>query len=154
MSSVHQSDSNRYLVFKVGGELYATPLLDVREVVEYQVPKVMPNTVSFFKGVINIRGSIVGVVDLRNKLQCSEEITKATAMLVIDSEQGTLAVVVDQMESVASILDTDLEKNPPVMSRVEQQFVMGVAKVHENLITIIRLNSLISHDELVQLSAA
>lgn len=58
---------NKFLVFSVGEELYASPLLSIREVLEFQPPKPMPNMVHYFTGVINVRGAIVGVIDLRTK---------------------------------------------------------------------------------------
>lgn len=133
MSDTELQNDNRYLIYRIGGELYGTPLLEVREVVEYQKPKFMPNMESHFSGVINIRGSIVGVVDLRSKFGISQEISKSTALLVCESEKGPIAAIVDKVESVLPINKSERESKPPILSKVDSSYLIGVAKINEKL---------------------
>ncbi len=147
------NNQERYILFYVGTELYGTPLLDVREVVEYQVPKYMPNMVPHFSGVINIRGSIVGVMDLRKKFSTSQEITKTTACLVSDSNQGSIAAVVDRVDSVITLGDDLIDRKPPVVSAIAQDYLIGVARVKDQLVTLIELHHLLSDEKLVKVSA-
>ncbi len=139
---------HRYLVFTLGVECYATPLLEVREVVEYQPPKIMPNMAPHFAGVINIRGSIVGVVDLRKKLSVQEQNGAKPVLLVCDTTQGLLAAVVDRVDSVAEILDELIDKNPPVQSRIPTNYLYGVADLKGRLITVIHLQKSMSEDQI------
>lgn len=143
------SHENRYLLFQVGKELYGTPLLDVREVVEYQEPKFMPNMVSHFVGVINIRGSIVGVIDLRKRFGEKTEADQRTPMLVSDTPQGTIAAIVDRVDSVVSIEKTALDEKPPVVTSVKQEYLVGVAKSKDRLVTIVELQRLLGEENLV-----
>jgi purine-binding chemotaxis protein CheW len=145
---------DRFLLFWVGSELYGTPLLDVREVVEYQEPKFMPNMVGHFAGVINIRGSIVGVADLRKKFNQKTEVNRFTAFLVCDTEQGPLAATVDRVESVVSIPSQDLEQKPPVVTHVDTSYLLGIAKIKDRLATIIQLQKTMSEDHLIRKGAA
>jgi purine-binding chemotaxis protein CheW len=145
--------NTRYLLFYIGNELYGTPLLDVREVVEYQAPKVMPNMVAHFSGVINIRGAIVGVIDLRKMFGVQGEINKQTSLLVSDTEQGSIAAIVDRIDSVASISNEDLERNPPVVSQVKNEFLIGVAKNKDRLVTVVELKKFLTDEKFVRQSA-
>ena len=149
-----QTNEDRFLLFWIGSELYGTPLLDVREVVEYQEPKFMPNMVNHFAGVINIRGSIVGVADLRKKFGQKTDVSRFTAFLVCDTEQGPLAATVDRVESVVSIASQDLERKPPVVTQIDSGYLLGIAKIKDRLATIIELQKTMSEDQLIRKGAA
>ena len=153
MSSEAVSTESRYLIYKIGAETYGTPLLDVREVVEYQKPKFMPNMEAYFVGVINVRGAIVGVVDMRLRFSQNASQTKMPALLICESDRGSIAAVVDQVEAVVSIPATDIEKNPPIVARVEPEYLLGVAKIQERLITLIDLKSSLTEMKVVQKAA-
>lgn len=143
-------EQNRYLVFTIGGESYGTPLLAVREVVEYQKPKFMPNMADHFSGVINIRGSIVGVVDLRSKFRVTTEKENNQSLLICDTEQGPIAAVVDKVEAVVGLDDEAIEKNPPIQSKVQQEHLIGVAKYKDQLVTVIDLLKTLSTDKITK----
>lgn len=149
MSLENQQDSsNRYLIFRINGTLYGSQLLDVREVVQYNEPKVIPNTRKHFSGVINLRGAIVGVIDMRAKCGfASQDDFKKAVFLVCETESGFLAAHVDAIESVVTIEDTLVEKNPPIQVSIEQRYMMGVAKVEDKLITLINLKNFLSEDK-------
>ncbi len=147
------SHENRYLLFEVGKELYGTPLLDVREVVEFQEPKFMPNMVSHFVGVINIRGSIVGVIDLRKRFGEKADSNTKTAMLVSDTPQGTIAAIVDRVDSVISIEQSMIDEKPPVITSVKQEYLTGVAKAKDRLVTIVELQRILGDENLVAKAA-
>ena len=101
-----------------------------------------------FAGVINIRGSIVGVVDLRKKLSVQEQNGAKPVLLVCDTTQGLLAAVVDRVDSVAEILDELIDKNPPVQSRIPTNYLYGVADLKGRLITVIHLQKSMSEDQI------
>jgi purine-binding chemotaxis protein CheW len=148
-----QAPESRYLIFKVGEDLYGTPLLDVREVVQYQAPKPMPNMSPAFTGVINIRGAIVGVLDFRVRLGIEANLGNKTALLVLDTTQGALAVTVDQVESVVPIPEEELDRKPPVMSKIPTDYLVGIAKHGHQLITIVHLHQLMSNEKLIGVAA-
>ena len=140
----------RYLLFKVGDEVYGTPLLGVREVVEPQPCKKMPNTVKHFKGLINIRGEIVGVIDLRTRFIQPDE-REGKALIVFDTEAGAVGALVDQVDSVIAIPDEVIDRNPNVGSMVPIEYVVGIAKLEELLVSLIDLNKTLGTEELSQL---
>lgn len=137
----------KYLVFRIGDGLYSSPLLSIREVLEYQKPKPMPNMISYFAGVINVRGAIVGVVDLRTKFGTKATVDTKTAMLLCDTDRGSIAAIVDHVESVQEFNDDMLEKRPAVKSKVSHDYLIGVAKRKNDLVTVIDLHKSLTNDE-------
>lgn len=144
--SAENAESSKYLIYRIGGDLYGTPLLDVREVVEYQKPKPMPNMRPEFIGVINLRGSVVGVVDLRKQFGCAPELPRKAALIVCSIDEGTSSVLVDQVESVSEIAADQIEKDPPVKPRVPLQYLLGVGKLSKDLITLVDLRSILASE--------
>ena len=146
---IQQDLNNRYLVFKINETCFAAQLLDVREVVQYQLPKTIPNTRKHFSGVINLRGAIVGVVNLRTKCGFSPlDNLQKSVFLVCDTDSGFLAALVDGVESVLTIEENQIEKNPPVQIDIEQKYLTGVAKIEDKLISIINLKQFLSEEKL------
>ena len=148
---MNQADS-KFLVFKVGDELFASPLLSIREVLEYQNPKPMPNMVPHFSGVINVRGAIVGVVDLRTKFLVNSTPGAKNPLLLCDTPRGTIATIVDSVEKVQEILDADIETNPPIQVKVDVTYLKGVARVANQLITIVDIHELLNDEEYAKVS--
>lgn len=142
-------EEGRYLLFQLGSELYGTPLLGVREVVEPQKWKLVPNTVSYFKGVINIRGQIVGLVDLRLRFGYESLPNAHQALLVFETEAGPIAAIVDSVESVVQIAGAAIERHPNVASHLPVEYLIGIANHQNRLITIIDLNRALAGEDYV-----
>jgi purine-binding chemotaxis protein CheW len=141
-------DLDRYLVFILSGDTYATPLMDVREVVELQEPKQIPFSGDSYLGVIDIRGEIIGVIDLRLKLGYEARPTSSEALMVFDTQGVTIAAVVDSMDGVVRILPEHIDHNVSVASRLPLGFLMGVARIREKLVTMIDLTKVVEREEM------
>jgi purine-binding chemotaxis protein CheW len=113
--------SERYLTFLLGKEQYAIPLLQVKEVIEMTEPTPIPQTPSYFKGVINLRGQVISVLDLRSKLQLAPSLC--------------LGVIVDRINSVLAFHSEDVSPAPDSLSDKEQ-YLTGVAR-RDNKLTLI-----------------
>src|SRR4051794_11838506 len=102
--------SERYLTFLLGKEQYAIPLLQVKEAIEMSEPTPIPQTPSYFKGVINLRGQVISVLDLRSKLQLEKiENGPKTAIIILDLEPSLcLGVIVDRINSVLAFHSEDV----------------------------------------------
>jgi len=144
---LHDDDA-RFLLFRVGEELYGTPLLGIREVVEPQEPKPIPNTVSFFSGVINLRGQVVGVIDLRRRFGCEAPKHPRMALMVFTTESGPLGALVDEIESVARIPVETIEAKVIIRSHVPEDYFIGIGNQDGRLISLIDLNKLLGTEEL------
>ena len=145
-------DEHKYIIFKLGSEAYGTPLLAVREVVEVMAIKPLPNTVPAFKGVCNLRGQIVGVLDLHVRFGLDRDPDSRPVLLVFDLQAGALAAQVDQIFSVDVIAPSQIENKANIISAVPIQYIRGIAMAKNQMITVIDLPSLLSADELTQLS--
>jgi purine-binding chemotaxis protein CheW len=141
-------DDARFLLFRIGGELYGTPLLGIREVVEPQEPKPIPNTVSFFSGVINLRGQVVGVVDLRKRFGCEAPRCPRMALMVFATESGPLGALVDEIESVARISAQDIESKAVIRTHVPGDYFIGIGNQNGRLVSLIDLNKILGTEEL------
>ncbi len=140
-------EENRYLLFSLGKEMFGTPLLGVREVVEPLTPKPVPNTRPFFTGVINIRGEIVGVMDLRARFQQIHKGEAGQAMMVFETATGTEAALVDKIEAVAKISVKNIERQPNIKSSVPAEYLLGIAKEGERLVTLLDLKKVLEEQE-------
>ena len=149
-----QDDDARFLLFKVAGELYGTPLLGIREVVEPQEPKPIPNTVPCFSGVINLRGQVVGVVDLRRRF--GHEATKhhGMALMVFETDSGPLAAVVDEIDCVVQLTSSHIDTKSVVRANVPTEYLMGIGNQDGRLISLIDLNKILGSEELKLVSDA
>lgn len=129
---------NKYIVFLLGEELYGAPILSVREVIEHRLPKRVPNSNSLLEGVINIRGEVIGVIDLRRRFG-TKEITPR-CQLVFESEGGLLAASVDKVESVVVMdkIETVSQKN--IQSLKHAKYLIGIGQLQERLVNIIDLS--------------
>ncbi len=144
-------DQNKYLLFRLGGELYGTPLMAVREVCEFQKVKPIPQTVNSFLGVINIRGEIVGVIDLRVRLGYSQTESKTLAMMVFGTEEGALGAVADSLEGVAKINHQEIDTKPRIESRIPIKYILGVGKFRDHLVTLIDLKEVLEKEEVTNI---
>jgi purine-binding chemotaxis protein CheW len=147
-------DLDRYLLFTLNSEIYATPLMGVREVVEMHKPKQIPHTVPSFIGVINIRGEIVGVLDLRLRLGYEAKRTPGESMMVFDTGGGAIAAIVDSMEGVMKIPSEAIDSKPSIESRLPLDFLMGVARLKDRLVTVIDLGKVLHREEVRTLTLA
>ena len=143
------SEKDAYLVFTLHDGLYATPLLDVREVVEFKSPKALPNTKPAFLGVINIRGEIIGVIDLSVRLGGPAVQGTRLSLLVISSNDGAISALVDEVQSVVQIEPSKIEKYSKGQHEGDSGY--GVARLDDRLVTIIDLKKVIDSSDIANL---
>lgn len=151
--TLDEAHHHKYLQFHLGDELYATPLLSVKQVIEPQPVKLIPNTVPFFSGLINYRGQIHGLVDLRLRFSLSTE-NENTCFLIFDTEAGPIAAIVDKVDAVLSIHENQIEKQPPIKSKIPHDYLIGIANHNEQMITVIDLAKCFATEEYVSIQNA
>lgn len=149
-----EESKNLYLVFRLNHEIYGTQLLQVREVIESQTPKPVPNTISSYLGVINVRGEIVGAIDLRMRFGYSlpESPPKNSAMILFNTSSGSVAVLTDQLEGVFHLNFLESSQKPKIESNIPNDYILGMCQFKENIITIIDLNSILNNQEITNLN--
>lgn len=149
-----EEDESRYLIFYLEHEIYGTPLLGVREVLEVLAAKPIPNTAAHFKGLINIRGQIIGVVDLRMRFGYPVKPHPGNAMLVFETEAGPIATIVDKVEAVVKIDESHLHRKPNIRSHVPIDYLIGASTYKGGIVTLIDLNQTLSKEDYVEINQA
>jgi purine-binding chemotaxis protein CheW len=138
--------------FRVGQEVFGVPISLVHEIV--RVPEItsVPDAPGYVQGVINLRGKIVSVVDLRRRFgEKNIKSNKKNRILVIEFEGKLVGLIVDSASEVLKIPETDVEL-PPVFDQGDANYVTGVGKLNGRLIILIDLNRILARGELRRLS--
>lgn len=128
---------HKYLLFSLQNELYGTPLISIREVLKLGVVKPVPYMANHFIGVINLRGLIVSIVDLRIKFGLVHEPQKTGLVIVIETRDGVIGAVIDDLMCVKVISPKDIEKHPNLDTRIPLRFYLGIAKTDHGLVNLV-----------------
>ncbi len=143
-----EESKNLYLVMKIGEEKLATPILGVREILEPLPVSPVANTIDFFKGVINVRGEVIGVIDLREKFK---QPTKMIGVFVIvDDPSGPVAYVIDEVAKVEEILPVAIKSDIKIQHGGHHDYFRGVVKIREELVSVIDFHKLFDSKESVE----
>lgn len=145
--------TSQYLTFTLADEQYAVEVYDVKEVLEYTSVTRVPRTQEFMRGVINLRGSVVPVIDLRLKfgMQATEK-TIDTSIIVMEVDIGgdkvTVGTLADSVQEVIDLDDSQIEPAPQIGTRIDNRFIRGIGKQDEAFIIILEIDRVFSEDEI------
>jgi len=135
-----EADSgNRYLNFSLGTEEYAIPLLSVKEVIAVPEITPIPHTPTHFLGIMNLRGQVISVIDLRQKLNIKPKSTHETAIIICDINSICLGVVVDAINAVASPTEAELSDKPEIHSTRNTDYITGVYRRDKQLVLLLNI---------------
>jgi purine-binding chemotaxis protein CheW len=146
--------SERYLAFSLKKEQYAIPLLQVKEVIGMTEATPIPNSPPYFRGIINLRGLVISVIDLRLKLQLDKpENGPETSIIILDLNNLCLGVIVDSINSVLALNREDISPAPDATS-AKDQYLTGVARKDNRLTLLLDIRSTLNVDDLTALKSA
>ncbi|MBP7232730.1 MAG: purine-binding chemotaxis protein CheW [Syntrophaceae bacterium] len=153
MSVAKITESRQYLAFKMDGEVFALDVSQVREILDYTKITKVPQTPDYMKGVINLRGAVVPVVDMRLKFNMpSQERTVNTCIIVVEvhleEEQAVLGVLVDSVQAVFGLEPSKVEPPPRIGTKLNTDFILGMGKRGEDLVIILDVDRIFSLDEM------
>lgn len=145
----NQADTTQYLTFLLAGEEYGVDVLRVQEIKGWDSVTPIPNTPEFVKGVINIRGSIVPIVDLRIRFDLGNcEYTPTTVMIVLKVQgmehERTLGIVVDAVSDVFVVNNSEIKPAPDFGSVVETEFVKGLVTMSDKMVILLEIDRLVN----------
>ena len=145
-------DERQYLTFMLGEEMFAIGILSIREIIEYGFVTAVPMTPPFIRGVINLRGAVVPVIDLALRFgRKASGSTKRTCIVIVEisSPKGNhdIGVVVDAVNEVLEISHGDIEPPPEFGARVRSDFIRGMGKINDKFVIILDVNRVLSVDE-------
>lgn len=144
---------HQIIVFKLGGEEYGLMIDQIKEVVVTPNIAKVPLMPSYIKGVANIRGNILAIIDLEEKFglksnQESED-NKKNYSLVVESDKYNMAILVREVPNTLSVTEADIDRSPSVVSgQASQQYIKGIVKTNQRLVILIDAQKIVSSDEL------
>ena len=141
-------DSQQFLTFDLAEEYYAVDILKVQEIKGYTAITRIPNTPDYIKGVLNLRGTIVPIVDLRMKFGMgSTEPTSFTVVVVVNVRNRVMGFLVDAVSDVLDLATKDIQPPPEFGSKVDISFVAGIGTCNEHLVTLLNIDRVLSDEE-------
>lgn len=133
-----------YLCFRLGAEEYGIDLLKVQEIRSYEAPTRIANAPASVKGVLNLRGAIMPVVDLRIGFGCDPAIDPSTVVIVLNTCRQQVGVVVDSVSDVVLLAPAAIQPVPPLVARIESTCISGIAREHERTLVLLDIDALMA----------
>jgi len=145
----------KYLTFSLAEEEYGIGILKVKEIIGVMPITTVPRTPSFIKGVINLRGKVIPVVDLRLKFGMEEtDYTERTCIIVVEirgqTNQILMGVVVDSVSEVLNFKENDIEETPRFGVRLETDHILGIAKANQGIKILLDIDNILNKDGMVE----
>ena len=152
-------DLNQYLTFMLGRETFALGILSIKEILEYSAPTEIPMMPAFIRGVVNLRGAAVPVVDLCARFgRPSVAVTKKTCIVIVETrvedESHVIGVVVDAVNEVLEIPGREIEPAPSFGASIRADFIEGMGKVRGKFVIILDVDRVLCVEEMEMLTHA
>ena len=148
------SEIQQFVIFSVHEQIYGVEILKIKEVVSYQKITPLPNMKAFIKGVINLRGVILPVFDLREKFKLPETTyTSFHAIIVMEVSGRVMGVIVDEISDVVDLFPEEVQAASSLPPGVQAEYMKGIGKKESELIVLLDVDRLLSPEELEILDA-
>lgn len=142
-------DRREFLAFTLGAEEYGIDILRVQEIRGYESPTRIANVPTFIKGVINLRGLIVPVVDLRIKFDLGPaEYTDLTVVIILNISERIMGIVVDSVSDVITLESAQIGATPSVSSALSTEYLLGLGTVDERMLILVDIEKLMNSPEM------
>jgi purine-binding chemotaxis protein CheW len=157
-TSTVAAHGGKYLTFALGKEEYGLEILKVREIIGYMDITAVPKTPSYVRGVINLRGQVISVVDLRAKFGMeAAQRTDETCIIVVEIKSGdrklSTGIIVDRVSEVLNIPSENIEEPPTFGASVTTDFILGMGKIGQAVKILLDIDRVLAKDEIDRLAA-
>ncbi|MGB9791449.1 MAG: chemotaxis protein CheW [Thermacetogeniaceae bacterium] len=144
------------VIFRLGSEEYGVPITQVQEIIHYSPPRKMPGTPPFVEGIINLRGKVIPVIDLKKRfeLKGTEESSEDARIVVVDVGGHTVGVIVDEVSEVLRLPSSSIDPPPPIIAGIAAEYLWGVGKLQERLLILVDLEKILTEREKGELEKA
>lgn len=151
-------ETHQYLTFALSGEMFAVSTLTVKEIIEYGQVTTVPMMPEFIRGVINLRGAVVPVVDLGMRFRNEATVVTRRSCIIIlevpvDAETQVLGIVVDAVSEVLEIPASDIEPPPAFGAKIRADFIAGMGKVAGKFVILLNVGKVLSVEEIEVLAS-
>ena len=141
-------DEQQLVLFQVGAELYGVDIARVHEIIRLQAITRVPRAPAFVEGIINLRGKVIPVVDLRRRFGLpSAEHTRASRIVVVEIGDQVVGIIVDAVSEVLRVHGAAIEPPSPVVAGIDSEYLHGIAKLPERLVILLDLDRVLARDE-------
>lgn len=138
----------QYVVFKLGKEEYGIFIMNVREIVPHQESIKVPNVPGFVSGIINYRGTVIPIIDLKKRFNLSDsEVDGNTRIIVINLNERQVGFIVDEASQTVKLEDSEIDPTPDIVAGVDRKYITGVGKLDNRLIILIDLEKVLTEEE-------
>ena len=151
------ADELHLVTFKVGTELFGVPISAVQEIVRVPAIARIPQSPEFVKGVMNLRGRVITVVDMHKRMghstdaMSNAELAKKARILVVEVDGRLVGVIVDEVAEVLRLASDQVEGAPPMVAGISNQYIKGVGKLKDDLLILIDIERILTADELASI---
>lgn len=150
-------EQQQYLTFLLGGETFAIGILNIKEIIEYGSVTTVPLMPDFVRGVINLRGAVVPVIDLAVRFsRISSPVTRRTCIVIIEveteGEKQHIGVMVDAVNEVLEIPNSEIEPPPAFGTKIRADFIGGMGKINSKFVIILDADKVLSVEEMASLT--
>ena len=157
--STLEEQTQQYLTFMLGGEMFAIGILAIKEIIEYNSLTEVPMMPPYIRGVINLRGAVVPVADLSVRFgRTAGPVTKRTCIVIVEitanSERQDVGVVVDAVNEVLDLPASEIEPPPTFGAKIRTDFIQGMGKVNGKFVVLLDVNHVLAFDEIVEVTQA
>ena len=148
------ADDLHLVTFRVGTELFGVPISAVQEIVRVPAIARIPQSPEFVEGVINLRGRVITVIDMRKRLgQPAPELgadaaSRKARILVVEAEGRLVGVIVDEVAEVLRLSEDQTEPAPPMVAGISNQYIRGVGKLKDDLLILIEIEKILTAEQL------
>ena len=156
-SDPREDRAGTYLIFRLGSEEFGTGVIKVREIMGVQDVTPVPHMPVFVRGVIDLRGKVIPVVDLRLKFGLPVEYTSRTCIIVVQTQLGgdqlLMGIVVDEVAEVLTLVASEIEEAPGIGPGIDTPYLLGMAKVKDKVKILLDMDQVLNSQELLGLDA-
>lgn len=147
-----RTEEHQLVVFNLGDESFGVDIAQVREIIKMVEITQMPDAPEFVEGIINLRGHIMTIMDLRKRLGMKlRETSEQTRIIIVEASDISLGMIVDSVSEVLRISSKDIDPPPSTISSYGSEYFLGVGKLPEGVLSLLDLNKLLSEKELNQI---
>jgi purine-binding chemotaxis protein CheW len=155
------TEAKQYLTFMLGGEMFSINILRIKEIIWYASLTEVPMMPTCIRGVINLRGAVVPVMDLSSRFgKPSTPVTKSSCIVIVEvetpveGENQNMGVVVDSVQAVLEIPSSEIEPAPSFGAKIRPDFIEGIGKVNGKFVILLNVNQVLSTEEVGQMGQA
>jgi len=144
LQNTARPDTRQFLTFRIGAEEYGLDILRVQEIRSYEPPTRVANAPAFVKGIVNLRGVIVPIVDLRLRLGQAGEYNSFTVVIVLNVLNRVVGIVVDSVSDVLELTDEQIKPRPDIPAAMDARFITGLGKIAERMLILLDIQAMVA----------